>query len=119
MEDKADARILSKIRSSEYYESLLEDLQSKYDRVEESSSYIYRPNSFSSSEFLVIVKFKSITGSMTMDLIFKMDNDNKILDAEASIDQYSGNREPKKVDEYIEKNQSIKEKVKSMRGEGN
>jgi hypothetical protein len=117
MEDKADAKILCKIRDSKYYKSLLEDLQSKYEMVEESSSYIYRPRSFQSSEYLVIVKFEGVSGSLNMDLIFKLNKDDEIIDAEASIDRYSGQREPLEVDEYIEKSQSIKEKVQSMRDE--
>lgn len=114
MVSETKGEILTKIRESDQYKSAMSNLRSKYDSVMEESSYMYEPDSLPNSQFVVVIR---VSGgeSLNMDLIFKIDEDGTVLDAEAEVDELSGIGKPQRVDEYLKRKTSIKDRIQSLR----
>ena len=114
MASEAKSEVLTKIRSSDKYKSVMSSLRSKYDDVEEESSYIYEPEGLPESQFVVVMHVTD-PNSLDMDLMFKIEEDGNVLDAEAEVDELSGIGRPQRVDEYLKRKTSIKDKIESFR----
>lgn len=109
-------KLLDKIRGSQSYKSAMSNLRSRYDDIKEESSYLYQPDSTKESHSIVVIRISG-SGSLDMDLIFKVNDEGNILNAEAEVDSLSGVGKPNKVDEYLNRKTSIKDKIRSLRQE--
>lgn len=114
MVSETETELLNKIRDSEHYKSAMSNLQSKYDNVNEESSYMYQPENIEKSYSIVVIRVSG-SASLNMNLIFKIDSEGNVTDAEAEVDDLSGVGEPKKVDEYLKRKSSIKDRIQSLR----
>lgn len=114
MVSETKREILTEIRGSDHYKSAMSNLRSKYDNVSEESSYMYEPDSFPDSQFVVVIRVSG-EESLNMDLMFKIDEDGNVLDAEAEVDELSGIGKPQRVDEYLKRKTSIKDRIQSLR----
>lgn len=114
MVSETENELLNKIRDSEHYKSAMSNLRSKYENVNEESSYMYKPENIEQSYSIVVIRVSG-SASLNMNLIFKIDDAGEVIDAEAEVDALSGVGEPKKVDEYLKRKSSIKDRIKSLR----
>lgn len=77
-------RILDRIEESSEYEILIETLRSKYDNVSVKNSYSYTSDK-DKSDYIVALNIDS-DSSDDLTLIFKIGDDDRVEDANISID---------------------------------
>lgn len=106
-----DGNIITKIKNSKYFEEFVESFEEDIT-VYESRSYIYRPTGLA-GHYLVVLRVSSSQFDK-MNLIFKVTENDKLVDAEAQVDVMGGRGEPEEIDK-ISFEESLKDKIRKLK----
>lgn len=106
-----EQNVIAKIKKSEYFNNFIQDI-GESARVIDSGSYIYRPDDFN-DHYLVVIRVDSNSRDK-LNLIFKMTEDDQIVDAEAHVDFLGGVGEPDAM-EGIHIEDSLQDKIRKLK----
>lgn len=96
-----DENVMEKIRESDEYQKLWGTLESKYDEISEGTSRAYRTDDQSDDEYIVAIDVQVVGESNKVSFVFRLDGNDAILHAEATVDNIGGQGEARKVDEFF------------------
>lgn len=109
--DKQKSNVMGQIKGSKYFKDFVDSFEDGI-KVRDGQSYLYRPDGLS-EHYLVILRIESPRFDK-MNLIFKMTEEDQVVDAEAHVDVMGGKGKPEEVNN-IQIRDSLQDKIKKLK----
>lgn len=109
--EKQKSNVMGHIKNSKYFKDFVDSFEDGV-KIRESQSYLYRPDGLP-EHYLVVLRIDSPKFDK-MNLIFKMTEEDQVVDAEAHVDVMGGKGKPEEVDN-MEIRDSLQDKIKKLK----